>query len=113
MSFEAEYDAENRLTKLNFTRDNVRYREQFVYAHDQMLAQYQLYKNEALVEDKHFVRLGLVELQQRNSQGEVAQEYAWDNSADGGIGGLLVAKTNNDVYTYPMCITISVTFKRS
>ncbi|HAS8250392.1 TPA: hypothetical protein I7673_21105 [Vibrio vulnificus] len=39
VSFEAEYDAENRLTKLNFTRDNVRYREQFVYAHDQMLAQ--------------------------------------------------------------------------
>ncbi|AIL73447.1 cysteine peptidase family C39 domain-containing protein [Vibrio vulnificus] len=100
VSFEAEYDAENRLTKLNFTRDNVQYREQFVYAHDHMLAQYQLYKNEALVEDKHFVRLGLVELQQRNSQGEVVQEYAWDDSADGGIGGLLVAKTNNDVYTY-------------
>ncbi|EKM28989.1 peptidase C39, bacteriocin processing domain protein, partial [Vibrio harveyi] len=40
MPFEAKYDAENRLTKLNFTRDNVQYREQFAYAHDHMLAQY-------------------------------------------------------------------------
>ncbi len=98
--FEAEYDAENRLTKLNFTRDNVQYREQFAYAHDHMLAQYQLYKDKALVEEKQFVRYGLVELQQRNAQGKVVQEYAWDKSAAGGIGGLLVAKTNNDVCTY-------------
>ncbi|WP_394256002.1 RHS repeat-associated core domain-containing protein [Vibrio harveyi] len=98
--FEAKYDAENRLTTLNFTRDNVQYREQFAYAHDHMLAQYQLYKDKALVEEKQFVRYGLVELQQRNAQGEVVQEYAWDKSAPGGIGGLLVAKTNNDVYTY-------------
>ncbi|WP_241823850.1 RHS repeat domain-containing protein [Vibrio splendidus] len=59
-----------------------------------------MYKDKALVEEKQFVRYGLVELQQRNAQGEVVQEYAWDKSALGGIGGLLVAKTNNDVYTY-------------
>uniref|UniRef100_UPI003F844038 hypothetical protein n=1 Tax=Vibrio sp. WZ-1 TaxID=3454501 RepID=UPI003F844038 len=87
MPFESEYDAKNRLTKLNFT-------------HDHMLAQYQFYKDKVLVEEKQFVRYGLVELQQRNAQGEVVQEYAWDKSALGGIGGLLVAKTNNDVYTY-------------
>ena len=45
--FEVEYDAKNRLTKLNFT-------------HDHMLAQYQLHKNKALVEDKQLVRYGLV-----------------------------------------------------
>ncbi|MDK9757033.1 hypothetical protein KIV40_16865 [Vibrio sp. D173a] len=28
------------------------------------------------------------------------QEYAWDKSAPGGIGGLLVAKTSSDIYTY-------------
>ncbi len=59
-AFEVEYDAENRLTKLNFTHDNVQYREQFAYAHDHMLAQYQFYKDKALVEEKQFVRYGLV-----------------------------------------------------
>ncbi|EMH3447772.1 hypothetical protein V6H34_004965 [Vibrio harveyi] len=59
-SFEVEYDAENLLTKLNFTHDNVQYREQFVYAHDHMLAQYQLHKKKVLVEDKQLVRYGLV-----------------------------------------------------
>ncbi|WP_253918885.1 RHS repeat domain-containing protein [Vibrio sp. Vb339] len=98
--FEAEYDAENRLTRLSFTRDNTHYREEFVYAHNNMLAQYQLYKNKMLVEDKQFVRLGLVELQQRNAQGQVVQEYAWDKSAPGGVGGLLVTKTGSNVYTY-------------
>ncbi|EKM30694.1 peptidase C39, bacteriocin processing domain protein [Vibrio harveyi] len=45
--FEVEYDAKNRLTKLNFT-------------HDHMLAQYQFYKDKVLVEEKQFVRYGLV-----------------------------------------------------
>ncbi|EDP59511.1 RHS repeat-associated core domain-containing protein [Vibrio sp. AND4] len=98
--FEAEYDAENRLIKLSFTRGDTKYRETFAYGYDHMLAQYQLYKNKALVEEKQFVRLGLVELQQRNAEGEVVQEYAWDKSAPGGIGGLLVAKTSSDIYTY-------------
>lgn len=100
MPFEAEFDAENRLIKLSFTRGDTQYRETFAYGYDHMLAQYQLYKNKALVEEKQFVRLGLVEPQQRNAQGEVVQEYAWDKSAPGGIGGLLVAKTSSDIYTY-------------
>ncbi|MFS1902020.1 RHS repeat-associated core domain-containing protein [Vibrio lentus] len=98
--FEAEFDAENRLVKLSFTRGDTQYREAFAYGYDHMLAQYQLYKNKALVEEKQFVRFGLVELQQRNALGEVVQEYAWDKSAPGGIGGLLVAKTSSDIYTY-------------
>ncbi|MGR4021367.1 RHS repeat-associated core domain-containing protein [Vibrio harveyi] len=98
--FEAEYDAENRLTKLSFTKGSTIYREEFVYAYNHMLTHYKLYKNKTLVEDKKFVRFGLIELQQRNAHGQVVQEYAWDKLAAGGIGGLLVTKAKNEVFTY-------------
>ncbi len=53
-----------------------------------------------MVQDKQFVRLGLVELQQRDGQGQVVQEYAWDLSAPGGIGGLLITQANKESFTY-------------
>ncbi|MGL5667935.1 MAG: RHS repeat-associated core domain-containing protein [Shewanella sp.] len=100
MPFTAKYDAENRLTELMFTRDGVQYKEVFGYAHNHMLVQYQGYKENVLVNTKRFVRLGLVELQQRNAQDGVEQEYSWNLYAAGGIGGLLTTKIANRHHYY-------------
>ena len=98
--FTAQYDAENRLVQLDFTRGEIKYSERFVYQYDHMLAQYQLYQDNILTKTKQFVRLGLVELQQRNADNRIEQEYAWHPGAPGGVGGLLLAKTANNHYEY-------------
>ncbi len=53
-----------------------------------------------MVQDKQFVCIGLAELQQRNGQEQVVQEYAWDLSAPGGNGGLLITQANKESFTY-------------
>ncbi len=98
--FTAKYDAENRLTELMFTHNDVQYKEVFGYAYNHMLMQYQLYQDNVLVNTRRFVRLGLIELQQRNAQNEVEQEYSWNLYAPGGIGGLLTTKVANQHYYY-------------
>ena len=54
--------------------------------------------NGTLVESKQFVRLGLLELQERNGSGDVIAENAWRLDAPGGIGGLLVRKSGDNKY---------------
>ena len=98
--FEAEYDAENRLTSIQFTYDNSIIRESFSYSFQHFMTGYERTVNGTLVESKQFVRLGLLELQERNGSGDVIAENAWRLDAPGGIGGLLVRKSGDNKYTY-------------
>ncbi|MEJ6061070.1 RHS repeat-associated core domain-containing protein [Aliivibrio salmonicida] len=99
-SFAAIYDAENRLVELSFIREDIKYKETFGYAYNNMLSEYKLYQNEVLAKTKHYVRLGLVELQEQDGKGKVEQEYAWNLYAKGGIGNLLITKTADKFYQY-------------
>ncbi|CZF87032.1 RHS repeat-associated core domain-containing protein [Grimontia marina] len=98
--YEAVYDAENRLVQIDFQKDGVSYSERFGYDHSSMLVQYELIKDGQIERIKRFVRLGLVELQQRDEKGNIDSEFSWALNAPGGIGGLLTAKTNSVEHYY-------------
>ena len=45
---------------------------------------------------KQFLRLGTIELQERNAQDQMVAENLWNPTAPGGIGGLLVRKVGDN-----------------
>ncbi|NGN97100.1 RHS repeat protein [Grimontia sp. S25] len=93
--YQAVYDAENRLVQIDFQKDGVSYSERFGYDHSSMLVQYELMKDGQPDKVKRFVRLGLVELQQRDENGNIEIEFVWDLNSLGGIGGLLISKAGD------------------
>ncbi|WP_367990200.1 hypothetical protein AB2S62_16510 [Vibrio sp. NTOU-M3] len=98
--FTASYDAENRLISIAFSKDGVAVEERFTYQFNHFLAKYERLENNQSVETKHFVRLGLVELQERDSQDNVLAENAWRLDMPGGVGGLIARVEGNQHYSY-------------
>ncbi|OOE71254.1 RHS repeat domain-containing protein [Salinivibrio sp. ML290] len=98
--FSASYDAENRLTSMLFTQDGVQIEERFTYNYRHQLVKYSRLENGAIVAEKKFVRLGLLELQERDGSDTVVAENSWRLDKPGGIGGLLLRTAGEQSYTY-------------
>ncbi|MGF1785550.1 hypothetical protein L4D00_07135 [Photobacterium swingsii] len=84
--FSADYDAENRLTKIHFSKDGKQIEERFIYGYDHFLRRYERYENDTQVIVKDFVRFGLLELQERDDEGNVVAQNAWRPDLAGGVG---------------------------
>jgi RHS repeat-associated protein len=94
--FTASYDINNQLTSIRFNRNDTQYEELFSYFYTGMLATYELKQNGTRSQYKQFLRLGTIELQERNAQDQVVAENLWNPTAPGGIGGLLVRQVGAD-----------------
>ncbi|HFQ5191456.1 TPA: RHS repeat-associated core domain-containing protein, partial [Vibrio vulnificus] len=98
--FEADYDAENRLTTIRFEKNSTQVEERFEYGHDHFLRVYQRFENNIKVEEKRFVRLGLIELQERDSENNVLANNIWRPDRKGGVAGLLMRQQSNQNIYY-------------
>jgi RHS repeat-associated protein len=87
--FTASYDINNQLTSIRFKRDGIDYEERFRYFYTGMLASYELKENGTRTHYRQFLRLGTVEIQERNAQDQVVAQNLWNPTAPGGVGGLL------------------------
>ncbi|MCG9752332.1 RHS repeat protein [Vibrio brasiliensis] len=88
--FFADYDAENRLTEIRFEKNGAQVEERFEYGHDHFLRVYQRFENNIKTAEKRFVRLGLIELQERDSENNVLANNVWRPDRKGGVAGLLM-----------------------
>ncbi|ELR64423.1 putative rhs-related protein [Photobacterium marinum] len=98
--FSADYDAESRLTKIQFSKDGKQIEERFRYSYDHFLRRYERYEDDTQVIAKDFVRFGLLELQERDEEGNVVAQNAWRPDLAGGVGGLLVRRQGESHYYY-------------
>lgn len=99
--FRAAYDAVNRLVILTYTDDNeVVHKKEFVYAADSFIRILREYENDQKVQEIRVLRNGLLPLQDRDQNNNIIREYAWGQSAGGGIGGLLAMRQNGQEYHY-------------
>ncbi len=99
--FTATYDAENRLTSIEYTDSGgVVHRTEYLYNGDDFLAEMKKYENGALVNDSRFVRDGFLSLQERDGSNNVVREYLWGQNMGGGIGGLLNLTQSGQDYSY-------------
>jgi RHS repeat-associated protein len=99
--FSAAYDAENRLISLVYTNGGgVVFSNQYLYRWTDFLAETKQYQNGLLTNDIRFLRAGYFPLQERDSNNNVVQEYAWDFRKRGGIGGLLNLIRAGQSYSY-------------
>jgi RHS repeat-associated protein len=99
--FTAEYDAEDRMTSLEYTdSSSVVHRTDYQYSGDGFLAVVQKKENGALVDEIRIVRDGLLAVQERDGSNTVLREYIWGLNLGGGIGGLLNLNQGGQNYAY-------------
>jgi YD repeat-containing protein len=99
--FTVTYDAENRMTSLQYTDSNsVLHRYEYDYDGDGLLAIERYSQNSTLVTETRFVRDGMLAIQDRNGSNATMNEYTWGLSLGGGIGGLLNLNTAGQNYAY-------------
>ncbi len=99
--FQATYDAESRLTTIQFEDKNkVAHKRRYTYSDDHLLARIEVFQNGKLVKDTQIQRDGFLPLQDRNAVGGSVDEYVWGNDLVGGIGGLLSMRRAGNDYQY-------------
>ncbi|WP_241907075.1 RHS repeat domain-containing protein [Vibrio splendidus] len=98
--FEADYDAENRLTAIRFEKSGTQIEERFEYGHDHFLRVYQRFESNIKTLEKRFVRLGLIELQERDSENNVLANNIWRPDRKGGVAGLLMRQQSQQNIYY-------------
>jgi RHS repeat-associated protein len=99
--FTATYDAENRMTSIQFTDGGgTVHRQEFLYSGDDLVAEQKRYENGTLVDTIRVVRDGMLALQDRDAGNAVVQEYTWGLNLGGGIGGLLNLHQSGQDYAY-------------
>jgi RHS repeat-associated protein len=99
--FTADYDAENRMTSLEYTdSSSVVHRTEYRYSGDGFLAVIRKFENSTLVDEIRIVRDGLLAVQERDENNAVVREYTWGLNLGGGIGGLLNLKQGGQDYSY-------------
>lgn len=98
--FTADYDAENRLVSIQFEKEGRSIEERFEYGYDHFLRVYQRFENSSKVVEKRFVRLGLIELEERDAQDNTLAKNIWRPDRPGGVGGLLMRQQNSQNYYY-------------
>ncbi|WP_040844561.1 RHS repeat-associated core domain-containing protein [Thiorhodococcus drewsii] len=101
LPFVATYDAENRLTTLEYTDAAGVLREtRYVYGADSLVGIVQKYRDGRLEEEKRFVRDGFLVIQERDATNQLERQYAWRDHGMGGIGRLLSLDQNGQTYDY-------------
>jgi RHS repeat-associated protein len=98
--FTATYDAEDRMTSLEYTDSSVVHRTEYRYSGDGFLAVIRKFENSSLVDEIRIVRDGLLAVQERDGSNNVLREYTWGLNLGGGIGGLLNLKQGGQDYAY-------------
>ncbi len=102
LAFAAAYDAENRLTSLQYTNTSGQVcLTEYVYRGDGGLAEMIQLTNGVAAQDTMLVADGFFSLQDRDAMNHsVLREYAWGQGLGGGIGGLLELKASSSRYAY-------------
>lgn len=99
--FIARYDAENRMTSLEYTdSSDIAHRQEFRYSGNGLLAEQKVYENGVLIDTVRIVRDGMMAIQDRDGNNAVLREYTWGLNLGGGIGGLLNLKQGGQNYAY-------------
>jgi RHS repeat-associated protein len=99
--FTASYDAEDRLKAIEYTDTGpILHRTEYNYRGDSLLASIKEYENDTLVKTTHYIRDDLLVLQERDSNNNTLNEYAWGLDLEGGIGGLLHLNQGGQNYSY-------------
>jgi RHS repeat-associated protein len=99
--FDASYDAENRLTSIQYTDSGgVIHRTEYFYSGDHFLRRMVEYQNAVKTSDIRLVRQDFLDLQERDENNNVIREYLWGLNAGGGVGGLLALKQGGQEYSY-------------
>ena len=97
----AEYDAEERLTAIQYTDAGaVVHRKEFSYRFDGFIGRIQEYANDALVNDTRIIRDSKLPLQERDGSNSITREFSWGANLGGGIGGLLNLRQGGTDYSY-------------
>ncbi len=89
--FTASYDAENRMTSMQYTdSSSVLHRQEFAYSGDGLVAIERTYENGTLVSDIRIMRDGMLPILDKDgSTNATLRQYTWGLNLGGGIGGLL------------------------
>ena len=99
--FSASYDAENRLSGIEYTDGAANLRRiEYRYRADSFLAEIRKYENTALIDATRIVRGPYLALQDRAADNGVTGDYLWGLNFGGGIGGLLNLRQNGQGYDY-------------
>jgi YD repeat-containing protein len=100
-AFTASYDAEGRLTSIQYTdSQSVTHRTEYTYGGDSLLYQIKKLEDGTPVSTRRIVRAGFLPIQERDENNVVIREYVWGPSMGGGIGGLLAMKEGSSDYYY-------------
>ncbi|OAD22979.1 YD repeat protein [Candidatus Thiomargarita nelsonii] len=98
--FTAGYDAENRLTTLNYNDGTQDHRVGYTYGANSFVRVIKKYVDEVLTEETRLVRDGYLIVQERDGSNTALRSYVWSSGALGGIGALTAMVQNNQVYYY-------------
>jgi RHS repeat-associated protein len=98
--FTASYDAENRLTILNYNDGNKAHQIKYTYGADSFVRIIRKYVEKVLTEETRLVRDGYLIVQERNAKNTALRSYVWNSSALGGIGALTAMVQNSKIYYY-------------
>jgi RHS repeat-associated protein len=98
--FTATYDAEDRLTSIQYTDSgSVVHETHYTYGADDLL--YEIRKVDGGAESiTRIIRAGFLPIQERDGNNNIIREYVWGPGMGGGIGGLLAMKEGSNVYYY-------------
>lgn len=92
--FSATYDAENHLTSLEWTDGSGQvHRREHSYDGDGWRVRTVERLDEAITRDRRFVRGPGWFLQERDASNSIVAEYVWDRRRPGGVGGLLLRRS--------------------
>ena len=99
-AFTAVYNADERLSSIEYNDGDTVHRYEFVYGFDGFLGQMKRFENTTPVEDLRIVRAGALAVQERDGANAVIREYLWGLNKGGGIGGLLAMGQGGRDYAY-------------
>jgi RHS repeat-associated protein len=98
-AFTAAYDAENRMTAIQYTDGGgVVQRQEFSYGSDGYLGIQKSYANGVLTTERRFIWDAGKLLQERDSSNAVVRDYLWGINQPGGVGALLSLKQGGAAY---------------
>jgi RHS repeat-associated protein len=99
--FEAAYDAENRLTSIQYTDGaGILQRQEYLYGSDGLIGVSKRYAAGVLTDELRFIRHAGKILQERNGANLPERTYLWGLAQTGGVGALLALVQNGGTYQY-------------
>ncbi len=99
--FTSAYDAENRLTSIEYADSGVVvHKTEYLYSGDSFIAEIKKYQDDILANTIRLVRGVFLPIQERDGNNNVDREYTWGLNMGSGIGGLLNLKQNGQGNSY-------------